>query len=102
MLYETIAKDVFLALYKQFTTTSSVRIWRTTILCLFELIDRYGFAFFELETEKNFSKRGRTLFNNDTSQDEEEEQPQNAVSLMNFMSHLMDNCDENSIKVRLN
>lgn len=102
MLYENIAKDVFLTLYKQFTTTSSAKIWRITILCLFEMLDLYGFVFFNLEKEHNNTKRGRVLFNSNISQDEDDEPSENndISSLMRFMSHLMENCDDDSIKVR--
>lgn len=101
MLYESIAKEVFHVLNNQFQNTTSVLIWRTSILCIFEMIERYGFAFFGLEKEENGARRGRTLFNNDASQDDIEDQSANTTTLFKFMVHLMDNCEENSIKVNI-
>lgn len=42
------------------------------------------------------------LFNSDASQEEDEEtETGDTSSLMKFMAHLMDNCEENPIKVNL-
>lgn len=50
MLYEQLAKDVYNELYVQFYRHQSTRIWTTSIASLFELIDRYGFDYFESDT----------------------------------------------------
>ena len=50
MLYEQLAKDVYNELYVQFYRHQNTRIWTTSIYATFELIDRYGFEYFETDS----------------------------------------------------
>lgn len=84
MLYEQLAKDVYNELNVQFYRHQSQRIWTTSISALFELIDRFGFDYFEIEpasggdeSEKQTDKSKKThrqLYNKMGSIDEDEEE----------------------------
>lgn len=101
LLYDSLSKEVFDALWKQFIKTSSTKIWRTTIQCMFELLDRYGFDHFDLEKDNNKNTRGRTLYNNDSQDEDEQDDQENAKSMMNLMSHLGDNCEDATIRAAI-
>lgn len=66
-LYEQLAKDVYNELHKQFYRHQHTRIWTTCINATFELIDQYGFDYFEADAECEKStekgKKTRQLYN---------------------------------------
>lgn len=66
-LYEQLAKDVYNELHKQFYRHNNTRIWTTCINATFELIDQYGFDYFEADAdgEKSTEKgrKTRQLYN---------------------------------------
>lgn len=87
LLYEQLAKDVYTALYKQFLQHPNPSIWAISISGLIELIDRYGFDFFEDEVpsengetcdkprvgQANKLKKSRQLYSADGQDTDEED-----------------------------
>ncbi|XP_037942037.1 condensin complex subunit 3-like [Teleopsis dalmanni] len=64
MIYEPLAKDVFEQLFTQFFKNHNMRLWETSIKCIFELLTKYGFETFVLQEEPTTSKKsGRPLYN---------------------------------------
>lgn len=97
MLYETLALDVYRTLGKQLIHTSSVVIMKTAILGIFELLDFYGFEKFQLETSINRTKKsGRTLYNTNADDTEDEETVEQA-ELVNSLLSILDKCVDDSI-----
>ncbi|XP_049539399.1 condensin complex subunit 3-like [Anopheles darlingi] len=99
MLYDGLSKETFQLLYQQFLHTSSTRLWKTAIECVFELLDRYGFEHFDLEDESKddsrVSKSSRQLFNRHSGHDMEEEVSAcNGNEFYKMSIHFMDTCDE--------
>ncbi|CAD7077192.1 unnamed protein product [Hermetia illucens] len=103
MLYEPLSKDVYNTLYSQFYKNHNVRLWKTAIECIFELLDRYTCSHFDVEDKHNKSRKaGRQLYNTSTldSIDAEEEPSTSAahgVDLIFMMSHFLDTCDDTCI-----
>lgn len=106
MLYEQISKDVYSELHSQFFKTSSSKIWKTSIDCIFELIDKYGFANFEIEekttTQTKDRKHNRQLYNTLEFLDLEEETSSSGghgtqVGIMYVISHFLDTCEDTAI-----
>lgn len=66
-LYEQLAKDVYNELHKQFYRHQNPRIWTTCINATFELIDQFGFDYFEAdgdgEKSMDKTKKTRQLYN---------------------------------------
>lgn len=97
MLYETLAIDVYRTLGKQLISTSSVVIMKTTIQGIFELLDFYGFEKFQLQTSINRTKKsGRTLYNTNADDTEDEEAMDQGDLLCSLLS-VLDKCSDDSI-----
>lgn len=97
MLYETLASDVYRTLGKQLISTSSVVIMKTAIQGIFELLDFYGFEKFQLVTSINRTKKtGRTLYNTNAD-DTEDEDTIEQTDLINSLLSVLDKCADDSI-----
>lgn len=105
MLYEALAKDVYSALFGQFFKNHHYKVWGVAISCIFELLDKYGFEYFNEDdkTEKN-KKNGRQLFNateyleqDETSDTFDSSAKQNTTDLMHLMSRFLDSCEDPTI-----
>lgn len=99
MLYEQLAKDVYNELYVQFYRHQCPQIWTTSITAIFELIDCYGFDYFEMDgvrgiaggsttsgdndSEKQVKRTHRQLYNKMGSMDEAEEEESSQNSKFN-------------------
>lgn len=99
LLYDTLAKEVFECLRNQFYKTASPKIWRISIECIFELLDYYGFEYFNVDAANNKdNKKGRTLYSNTLDDNEEEEISNNSNNskdnLLGFMIHSLDKINE--------
>lgn len=100
MLYEPLAKDVFDELYAQFFKNHNIRIWETSITCIFELLDRYGVDYFAVQEEQSKTKKtGRQLYNTLEFIDVDDDARQSAtlgqgVGVIYMMSHFLDTCDD--------
>ncbi|XP_055916686.1 condensin complex subunit 3 isoform X2 [Eupeodes corollae] len=99
MLYEALAKEIYEVLYAQFFKNHNIRIWKTSITCIFELLDRYGCSSFNVEERQNKSKRnGRQLYNTleflDADDDSSVWSSGQAVDIIFMMSHFLDTCDD--------
>lgn len=107
MLYEQLAKDVYNELHLQFFRHQTTRIWITSISATFELIDRYGFDYFETDTvtvggkhSDKSKKTYRQLYNKmDGYMDDpdEEESNKSSIELMYLFGHLLETVTEVSI-----
>uniref|UniRef100_A0A0K8V8N4 Condensin complex subunit 3 n=2 Tax=Bactrocera latifrons TaxID=174628 RepID=A0A0K8V8N4_BACLA len=102
MLYEVLAKDVFEELYSQFFKNHNIRIWETSITCIFELLDRYGLDNFAKQESQNKTKKsGRQLYNTleflDTEDDSNVLNAGQGVDVIYMMSHFLDTCDDTCI-----
>ncbi|XP_036332520.1 condensin complex subunit 3 [Rhagoletis pomonella] len=102
MLYEALAKDVFEELYAQFFKNHNIRIWETSITCIFELLDRYGLDNFAKQEEQSKSKKsGRQLYNTleflDSEDDSNVLNAGQGVDVIYMMSHFLDTCDDTCI-----
>ncbi|XP_053966017.1 condensin complex subunit 3 [Anastrepha ludens] len=102
MLYEALGKDVFEELYAQFFKNHNIRIWETSITCIFELLDRYGLDNFAKQEEQNKSKKsGRQLYNTleflDSEDDSNVLSAGQGVDVIYMMSHFLDTCDDTCI-----
>uniref|UniRef100_W8B3V5 Condensin complex subunit 3 n=1 Tax=Ceratitis capitata TaxID=7213 RepID=W8B3V5_CERCA len=102
MLYEALAKDVFEELYAQFFKNHNIRIWETSITCIFELLDRYGLDNFAKQEEANKTKKsGRQLYNTleflDSEDDSNVLNAGQGVDVIYMMSHFLDTCDDTCI-----
>lgn len=108
MLYEQLAKDAYNRLTSQFYKHHNTCIWTTSIKGAFELIDKYGFEYFEQEGEgevdKNASKTKKTrqLYNtlgylDEQPDDDESEQAKQGRDIIFLFAHFMDTCEETSI-----
>lgn len=97
MLYETLASDVYRNLGKQLVCTSSIVIMKTAIQGIFELLDFYGFEKFQLVTSINRTKKsGRTLYNTNAD-DTEDEDTIEQTDLINSLLSVLDKCADDSI-----
>ncbi|XP_014086147.2 condensin complex subunit 3 [Bactrocera oleae] len=102
MLYEVLAKDVFEELYSQFFKNHNIRIWETSITCIFELLDRYGLDNFAKQESQNKTKKsGRQLYNTleflDSEDDSNVLSAGQGVDVIYMMSHFLDTCDDTCI-----
>uniref|UniRef100_A0A182NH86 Nuclear condensin complex subunit 3 C-terminal domain-containing protein n=1 Tax=Anopheles dirus TaxID=7168 RepID=A0A182NH86_9DIPT len=108
MLYDGLSKETFQLLYQQLLNTASTRLWKTAIECVFELLDRYGFEHFDLESEDTVGKddsrtqhkSSRQLFNRHNSSYDESESSQSSCNGNEFFKmcvHFMDTCDDSAI-----
>uniref|UniRef100_A0A034VAX3 Condensin complex subunit 3 n=1 Tax=Bactrocera dorsalis TaxID=27457 RepID=A0A034VAX3_BACDO len=102
MLYEVLAKDVFEELYSQFFKNHNIRIWETSITCIFELLDRYGLDNFAKQESQNKTKKsGRQLYNTleflDSEDDSNVLNAGQGVDVIYMMSHFLDTCDDTCI-----
>ncbi|XP_011181583.2 condensin complex subunit 3 isoform X2 [Zeugodacus cucurbitae] len=102
MLYEVLAKDVFEELYSQFFKNHNIRIWETSITCIFELLDRYGLDNFAKQEDQNKTKKsGRQLYNTleflDSEDDSNVLSAGQGVDVIYMMSHFLDTCDDTCI-----
>lgn len=88
MLYEQLAKDVYNELYDQFYRHQNKQIWATSITATFELIDRYGFDYFETE-----GARGMAGGNGDN---DNEKSKRTHRQLYNKMGSMEDQEDEDA------
>ncbi|XP_055374016.1 condensin complex subunit 3 isoform X2 [Condylostylus longicornis] len=97
MLYDQLAKDVYSELYTQFFKNQNITIWNTSIDCLFELIDRYGFDHFENTDKQNKNKNRRQLYNTLEFLDVDEDVSSTStfhVDVIFMMSHILDTCED--------
>lgn len=102
ILYDQLAKDIYEVLVSQFYKNQSLRLWRVSIDCTFEMLDRYGLEFFNDTTEggdKTLRRHGRTLYNATNSlstleNQEEEESAGNGTNFLHMMSNCMTTCDD--------
>lgn len=104
MLYEQLAKDVYTELNLQILRHQTARIWITSISAIFELIDRYGFEYFESESQNVVSekhmdkskKASRQLYNKRGYMDdpEEEESNKSTMELMFLFGHFLETLTE--------
>lgn len=100
ILYDQLAKDVYEVLVSQFYKNQSLRLWKVSIDCSFELLDRYGLEFFNDNTEgdKTLRRHGRTLYNAthslSTFDQEEEESTGNGTNFLHMMLNCMTTCDD--------
>uniref|UniRef100_A0A182QAY6 Nuclear condensin complex subunit 3 C-terminal domain-containing protein n=1 Tax=Anopheles farauti TaxID=69004 RepID=A0A182QAY6_9DIPT len=109
MLYDGLSKETFQLLYDQLLNTASTRLWKTAIECAFELLDRYGLEFFDLENEdavgkddsRTQNKSARPLFNrHSNSYDEESSRSQSVCNGNEFYKmtvYFMDTCEDGTI-----
>lgn len=100
MLYESLAKDVYVVLKSQMFKNNNATVWECTIGCIFDLLLRYTIEKMEISEETQDgsmsisssipSKRGtRTLYTND---DEAEELGfVKTVDVISMMLHVMEN-----------
>lgn len=97
MLYDTLAHDVYKTLGKQLVSTHSVKILQTAILGIFELLDFYGFEKFNIETSNNRTKKsGRTLYNTNADDTEDEDTIEQSDLISSLLS-LLDKCSDDHI-----
>ncbi|KAL5286601.1 NCAPG family protein [Megaselia abdita] len=102
ILYDQLAKDIYEVLVSQFYKNQSLRLWRVSIDCIFEMLDRYGLEFFNDTTEggdKTLRRNGRTLYNASNSlsmleNQEEEENTGNGTNFLHMMLNCMTTCDD--------
>ncbi|XP_050073098.1 condensin complex subunit 3 [Anopheles maculipalpis] len=107
MLYDGLSKETFQLLYQQFLNTASSRLWKTAIECVFELLDKYGFEYFDLENEDASSKddsrtnkSSRQLFNRHNSSYHDDSLNASSCNGNEFYKmsvHFMDTCNDNVI-----
>ncbi|EDS29244.1 cap-G [Culex quinquefasciatus] len=102
MLYDGLSKDTFQLLYQQFFRNHCTRIWETSISGIFELLDRYGFEHFDVESKKDESrKNSRQLFNTRDYLDQDDEgnssNTGSGVDLMKMMTHFFETCEDSVI-----
>lgn len=104
MLYEQLAKEAYNRLTAQFYKHHNTCIWTTSIKGAFELIDKYGFEYFEQDGEvdktQSKAKKTRQLYNtmgflNETP--EEDDQIKQGRDIIFLFAHFMDTCEEMSI-----
>ncbi|XP_037047138.1 condensin complex subunit 3-like isoform X5 [Bradysia coprophila] len=107
LLYEQLAKDVFVALNKQFFDHHHTDVWTTSVGAMFQLIDRYGFSYFDEdpngeagEKQKEKPKKSRLLYNTteyaDDPEDDSTIEKENVTikGLIYLFGHFMDTCDD--------
>lgn len=105
ILYDQLAKDIYEVLVSQFYKNQSLRLWRVSIDCTFEMLDRYGLEFFnDADTteggDKTINRRhGRTLYNASNSlsvleSQDEEEATGNGTNFILMMANCMTTCDD--------
>lgn len=95
ILYDQLAKDIYDVLVSQFYKNQSLRLWKVSIDCSFEMLDRYGLEFFSDTTEgdKSLRRHGRTLYNaTNTLSSLEQEDEEGAANGTNNFLHMMLNC----------
>lgn len=106
MLYEQLAKDAYNRLTDQFYKHHNTFIWTTSIKGAFELIDKYGFDYFDQDgdVDKNVpkAKKTRQLYNtlgylDEQPDDEDGEQSKQGRDIIFLFAHFMETCDETSI-----
>ncbi|XP_055535074.1 condensin complex subunit 3 [Wyeomyia smithii] len=102
MLYDGLSKDTFQLLYQQFFRNHCTRLWKTSIEGIFELMDRYGFEHFDVESKKDESrKNARQLYNTmDYLGQDEDANTSNmgsGVKVMSMMTHFFETCEDNVI-----
>uniref|UniRef100_A0A182WLX4 Nuclear condensin complex subunit 3 C-terminal domain-containing protein n=1 Tax=Anopheles minimus TaxID=112268 RepID=A0A182WLX4_9DIPT len=105
MLYDGLSKETFQLLYQQFLNTASSRLWKTAFECVFELLDMYGFEYFDLESEDSSKddsrtiKSSRQLFSRHSSSfhDDSTHSSCNGNEFYKMSIHFMDTCNDNAI-----
>uniref|UniRef100_A0A336KV64 CSON015552 protein n=1 Tax=Culicoides sonorensis TaxID=179676 RepID=A0A336KV64_CULSO len=103
MLYPTIAQDVFHILAKQLVQTSSLKILNQVIEGIFELLDYYGFQKFNLiasSNDRTNPKSGRTLYNSNAD-DTEDEEAMEQTEIMNSLIQSLDKVSDHEISMTL-
>lgn len=102
MLYEQLAKDMYNELQMQFLRHQTPRIWITSISATFELIDRYGFEYFEMDQpnveDKHSAKSKkayRQLYNkHGYLEEDEEETNKGTMEVMLLFGHFLETITE--------
>ena len=98
MLYESLAKDVYVILKSQMFKSNNVMIWEASIGCIVDLLLRYTVDKMETNQELNGTaasqnrsrKGGRMLYTDDIEDEEEIEIAQNIdVIQVNFLFFLL-------------
>uniref|UniRef100_A0A8W7P6J8 Nuclear condensin complex subunit 3 C-terminal domain-containing protein n=1 Tax=Anopheles coluzzii TaxID=1518534 RepID=A0A8W7P6J8_ANOCL len=109
MLYDGLSKETFQLLYQQFLNTASSRLWKTAIECVFELLDKYGFEYFDLESEDAINtskddsrtqKSSRQLFSRQNSSYHDDLMQSSSCNGNEFYKmsvHFMDTCNDSVI-----
>ncbi|XP_052893809.1 condensin complex subunit 3 [Anopheles moucheti] len=105
MLYDGLSKETFQLLYQQFLNTASSRLWKTAFECVFELLDKNGFEYFDLESEdvnkddSRTNKSSRQLFSrhNTSYHDDSTTVSCNGNEFYKMSIHFMDTCNDNAI-----
>ncbi|XP_053663980.1 condensin complex subunit 3 [Anopheles marshallii] len=105
MLYDGLSKETFQLLYQQFLNTASSRLWKTAFECVFELLDKNGFEYFDLESEdvnkddSRTNKSSRQLFSrhNTSYHDDSTSVSCNGNEFYKMAVHFMDTCNDNAI-----
>uniref|UniRef100_A0A4Y0BE79 Nuclear condensin complex subunit 3 C-terminal domain-containing protein n=1 Tax=Anopheles funestus TaxID=62324 RepID=A0A4Y0BE79_ANOFN len=106
MLYDGLSKETFQLLYQQFLNTASSRLWKTAFECVFELLDKYGFEYFDLENEdtakddSRTNKNSRQLFSRHNTSYHDESTSSvscNGNEFYKMSVHFMDTCNDNAI-----
>uniref|UniRef100_A0A182M4E0 Nuclear condensin complex subunit 3 C-terminal domain-containing protein n=1 Tax=Anopheles culicifacies TaxID=139723 RepID=A0A182M4E0_9DIPT len=105
MLYDGLSKETFQLLYQQFLNTASSRLWKTAFECVFELLDMYGFEYFDLESEDSQKddsrtmKSSRQLFSRHSSSfhDDSTHSSCNGNEFYKMSVHFMDTCNDSAI-----
>lgn len=103
LLYDTMAKDVFMLLKAQVFKSNNVQVWETTIRCVIDLLLRYSIAKMEqhddtnqdlsINTSNRSKKGGRTLYTED-GEDAEEMDIVQSIDVIKMLLHVMDNSSD--------
>lgn len=106
LLYEALAKDVYLLLKSQLFKCNIAIIWETTIGCIVDLLLRYSIVKMESREEalsqdmsdvnasQNRTKKGgRTLYNED-GEDAEDIDMVESIDIIQMLIHVLDNNTE--------
>lgn len=125
LLYDQLAKATYKVLNDQFFRNQNITVWTTSISAIFELIDKYGFSYFDANdnindksalqqssstttatTTKDKANKTNTrqLFNTvDNLNFDEDEQPKNdnCLSIMYLFSHFLEECDDKNMSCAL-
>lgn len=101
LLYETLAKDVYMVLKAQVFKSNNVQVWETTINCVIDLLLRYSIAKMEKHdddnsqdlsvnaTQNRSKKSGRTLYTDD-GEDAEDMDIVQSIDVIQMLTHVME------------